>query len=216
MNAVTCNTDGVVVVQLGVFIRYTRRADDEAKDQNLPVVWLPESTSLKEALQRGSSLAGWAGLARKTDGRLGVRSHAPRDSHKLIEARRALLPASTLPPSPFLGVVGKYWLRGVRECDLAVLDGLLSLFVVSRDPFVRRRLQLLQMSHFQSGYFASMDAPSSLSELKQMPNSGKISGRLHPATRNSVNRWRNRHDSRATLSELSVGEDETVAPLLSN
>ena len=90
-----------------------------AKDQNLPVVWLPECTSLTEALQRGSSLAGWAGLARKADGRLGVRSHAPRDSQNLIEARRALLPTS----SPSLGVAGKdsYLPRGLPECDLAVL-----------------------------------------------------------------------------------------------
>ena len=61
----------VVVQQAGLnqfgvfFIRYTRRADDTARDQNLPVVWLPESTSLKEALQRGSSLAGCTSLARK-------------------------------------------------------------------------------------------------------------------------------------------------------
>ena len=39
--------------QFGVFIRYTRRADSSAKDQDLPVVWLQETTSLKEALQRG-------------------------------------------------------------------------------------------------------------------------------------------------------------------
>ena len=43
--------------QLGIFIRYTRRADSSPKDQDLPVVWLQETTSLKEALQRGSSLS---------------------------------------------------------------------------------------------------------------------------------------------------------------
>ena len=147
--------------QLGVFIRYKRRASDETKDQNLPAVWLPETTSLKEALQGGSSLAGWAGLARKADGRLRVRTHAPRDSQNLIEARRAFSPASTLPPSPSLGVVGKdsyrlrgvpvIWLFWVQSLPLGALDGLLSLFVVPRDPIVKGRSQLLQTSHLQSG-----------------------------------------------------------------
>ena len=114
--------------QLGVFIRYTRRADSSPKDHDLPVVWLQETTSLKEALQRGSSLSGWAGLARKADGRLGVRIHTPRDSQNLVEARQALLSASTMPPSSSLGVVGKdsYRLRGVPECDLAVLGAKLA------------------------------------------------------------------------------------------
>ena len=88
----------------------------------------PKTKTYQEALQRGSSLAGRAALARKADGRLGVHIHAPRDSQNLIEARRALLPASTLLPSPSLGVVGKdsYRSRGVPESELAVLGAKLA------------------------------------------------------------------------------------------
>ena len=46
-----------------------------------------------------------------------------------------------------------------------------------------------------------------------MPSSGEISGQLHPNL-NSVSCWGSRRDSRATHSEGSVGEDETVAPFV--
>ena len=113
--------------QLGVFIRYRRRADSSPKDQDLPVVWLQETTSLKEALQRGSSFSGWAGLARKTDGHLGVRIRTPRDSQNLIEARQASLPASTMPPS------------SVQSWPHGALDGQWSLSEVCTVPIVKER-----------------------------------------------------------------------------
>ena len=70
---------------------------------------------------------GLAWLAKQMDDLEYAFTHR-RDSKNLIEARQASLPASTMPPSSSLGVVGKdsYRLRGVPECHLAVLGSKLA------------------------------------------------------------------------------------------
>ena len=215
--------------QLGVFIRYTRRADRSPKDHDLPVVWLQETTSLKEALQRGSSLSGWAGLARKADGRLGVRIHTPRDSQNLVEARQALLPASTMPPSSSLGVVGKdsYRLRGVPECDLAVLGAKLATWTTGWPVVIVRGFKGANREG-EVTVVADIPPPEWILRIngRSIPierveanakqrkdfwstTSGSMSG---STATDSVSCWGSRRGSRVASNNDGVTEDVSMAP----
>ena len=105
--------------ELGVFVRHTRRGTTHPADENYAPVPLAQGATLKEAVDVGRRLAGFAGIIRRKDGSLAVRV---RIEH-LASARAALLGADVKPLPAVMAVVGRqrYVLRGLPDVNPLVL-----------------------------------------------------------------------------------------------